>query len=271
MRLYEYVAGRIEDTNAWIAANARRLPRHVRGMMKLTMILRERQAAIHPQIVLDAEKVWRAQMPAVLGDPEDVGKWDPSKVTKFRHIVDMVKADFKKGESTMIVTHFKTELDLLQQALSKAKIRTEVLNGKTTPAKRTAMERYGNPATPTEIKEIIDETTFVPDDVINIIQSFIDGPRVLLLQIKAGGVGISLPWVHHVINTSPDWNPFLELQAIYRAYRINTRHNVRVTSMYFRDTVDTQIQTRQKKKFEESLEWTGDDPKSISEFISMPV
>jgi superfamily II DNA or RNA helicase len=34
-RLYEYVAGRIEDTNAWIAANARRLPRHVRGMMKL--------------------------------------------------------------------------------------------------------------------------------------------------------------------------------------------------------------------------------------------
>jgi SNF2 family DNA or RNA helicase len=270
-RLYEYVAGRIEDTNAWIAANARRLPRHVRGMMKLTMILRERQAAIHPQIVLDAEKVWRAQLPAVLGDPEDVGKWDPSKVTKFRHIVDMVKQDFKKGESTMIVTHFKTELDLLQQALAKAKIRTEVLNGKTTPAKRTAMESYGNPATPTEIKDIIDQTTFVPDDVIGVIQSFIDGPRVLLLQIKAGGVGISLPWVHHVINTSPDWNPFLELQAIYRAYRVNTRHNVRVTSMYFRNTVDTQIQNRQKTKFEQSLEWTGDAPESISEFISMPV
>jgi hypothetical protein len=200
-----------------------------------------------------------------------VGKWDPSKVTKFRHIVDMVKDDFKKGESTMIVTHFKTELELLQQALAKAGIKTEVLNGKTTPAKRTAMESYGNPATPTEIKTIIDETTFVPDDVIGVIQSFIDGPRVLLLQIKAGGVGISLPWVHHVINTSPDWNPFLELQAIYRAYRVNTRHNVRVTSMYFRDTVDTQIQTRQKTKFEQSLEWTGDNPESISEYISMPV
>jgi len=93
---------------------------------------------------------------------------------------------------------------------------------------------------------------------------------VLLLQIKAGGVGISLPWVHHVINTSPDWNPFLELQAIYRAYRINTKHNVRVTSMYFRNTIDTNIQLRQSLKFKESLKWTGDDPKSISEFIHMP-
>ena len=271
MRLYDYVSGRIDDTNDWIAANARRLPRHVRNTMKLTMILRERQAAIHPQIVLDAEKVWRAQMPAVLGDPADVGRWDTSKVTKFRHIVEMVKADQKKGESTMIVTHFKTELELLQQALIKAGIKTEVLSGKTPQKQRTKMEGYGNPATPTEIKDIIDETTFIPDDVINIINSFIDGPRVLLLQIKAGGVGISLPWVNHVVNTSPDWNPFLELQAVYRAYRINTRHNVRVTSMYFRDTVDTRIQDRQKLKFEQSLEWTGDDPKSISEFISMPV
>jgi SNF2 family DNA or RNA helicase len=183
----------------------------------------------------------------------------------------MVKADQKKGESTMIVTHFKTELELLQQALNKAGIKTEVLSGKTPQKQRTKMEGYGNPATPTEIKDIIDETTFIPDDVINIINSFIDGPRVLLLQIKAGGVGISLPWVNHVVNTSPDWNPFLELQAVYRAYRINTRHNVRVTSMYFRDTVDTRIQDRQKLKFEQSLEWTGDDPKSISEYISMPV
>jgi SNF2 family DNA or RNA helicase len=269
-KLYDYVAGRIEDANDWIAANGRHLPRHVRNTMKLTLILRERQAAIHPQIVLDAEKVWRAQMPN-MGDPDEVGKWNPSKVTKFRHIVEMVKADQKKGESTMIVTHFKTELDLLQQALGKAGIKTEVLNGKTPTKERTRMEGYGNPAKPHEIKNIIDEMTFVPDDVINIINSFIDGPRVLLLQIKAGGVGISLPWVHHVVNTSPDWNPFLELQAVYRAYRVNTRHNVRVTSMYFRNTVDTQIQDRQKTKFEQSLEWTGDAPESISEFISMPV
>lgn len=268
-RLYDYVSGRIEDTNAWIAANGNRLPRHVRGQMKLLLILRERQAAIHPQIVLDAEKVWRAQMPDVLGNPEDLVKWDPSKVTKFRHIVKMVQVDQAAFKSTMIVTHFNTELVLLRQALQMAGIQVEVLNGKTSGKQRTRMEGYGSSSSRMEIATILDP--FLPDDMIRLIQDFVDTPRVLLLQIRAGGVGISLPWVHHVVNMSPDWNPFLELQAVYRAYRINTRHDVQVTSMYFRNTIDTAIQKRQKEKFVKSLEWTGDKPESISEFISMPV
>jgi SNF2 family DNA or RNA helicase len=272
LRMYEYVSGRIDDVNDWIANNAYRLPRHVQGLMRATMILRQRQAAIHPQMVLDAEKVWRAQMPMMLGNPEDVGSWDPSKVTKFRHILDIVKRDQQKGESTMIVTHFKTELDLLKQLLESSGIQVKVLNGKTRPKERTKLEKHGNPITEAHVGGFLDRihSRDVPNDIIRLILSYIFQPCVLLLQIKAGGVGISLPWVHHVINTSPDWNPFLELQAIYRAYRINTKHNVRVTSMYFRNTIDTNIQQRQSLKFKESLKWTGDDPKSISEFIHMP-
>jgi len=84
-------------------------------------------------------------------------------------------------------------------------------------------------------------------------------------------VGLSLPWVDHVIHTSPDWNPFLEKQASYRALRATSRHDVRVTSMYFSRTIDTKIHERQASKFEASLEWTGDAPKTIAEYISMPV
>ena len=270
-QLYDYVSGRIDDANAWIQDNARRLPRHVRGHMKAVIMLRQRQAAIHPQMVLDAERVWRAQMPAVLGNPEDLESWDPTKVTKFRHIIEMIKQDQANGHCTMVVTHFKLEIDMLYKMLRDTKIRVEVLNGKTKPKDRAKLEGADNSASATEIKDLLDKTTFLPDDIINIINDFVGGPRVLLLQIRAGGVGISLPWVNHVINTSPDWNPFLELQAIYRAYRINTKHDVRVTSMYFRDTIDTDIQTRQVLKFQESLKWTGDAPESISEFIRMPV
>jgi SNF2 family DNA or RNA helicase len=273
LQLYDYVSGRIEDVNNWIAGNAHRLPRHVQGLMKATMILRERQAAIHPQMVLDAEKVWRAQMPAQLGNPDDVMGWDPSKVTKFRHIVKMVQDDQKRGLSTMIVTHFTTELNLLKSSLESKGIHVDVLNGKTKPADRTKLEGHATPTAAGHLGFLLDhaEGRPLPGVIIENILSFIYKPRVLLLQIRAGGVGISLPWVHHVVNTSPDWNPFLELQAIYRAYRINTRHDVRVTSMYFRNTVDTQIQDRQREKFVKSLEWTGDEPGSISEFISMPV
>jgi SNF2 family DNA or RNA helicase len=268
--MYDYVAGRIDETNAWIAAHAHRLPRHVRGQMLLLLQLRERQAAIHPQIVLDAERVWRMQMPEVLGNPDDLRTWDESKVTKFRYIMKMVRADQAKKRSTMIVTHFETELQLIKARLESAGIRPLVINGKTKAKERTAMQAINSDAPNLEIcrKAMFRQ---LPTDVMNIVESFLVAPRVLLLQIVAGGVGLSLPWVDHVIHTSPDWNPFLEKQASYRALRATSTHDVRVTSMYFSRTIDTQIQERQADKFEQSLEWTGDAPKTIAEYISMPM
>ena len=270
--LYEYVSGRIDETNAWIAANARRLPRHVQGQMLFLLQLRERQAAIHPQIVLDAEKVWRQQMPAevsaVIGSPDDVASWSGRSVTKFKHILEMVKADQRARQSTMIVTHFQSELNLIRERLEAIGVTPAVLTGKTTAKARTALESI-NSEDPAAIHAALDE--HLPDDVISIVSSFLYKPRVLLLQIAAGGVGLSLPWVHHVIHTSPDWNPFLEQQATFRALRATTPHDVRVTSLYFERTIDCTIQAKQAVKFEESLKWTGDLPQTISEFISMPV
>ena len=97
-----------------------------------------------------------------------------------------------------------------------------------------------------------------------------DKPTVIVLQIQAGGVGISLPWVHHVINAAPDWNPFLEKQAIYRAYRANTPHDVNVTAMYFKNTIEIDMQTRQAEKMKRAAEWLNDPLESISAYVSMP-
>ena len=270
--MYEYVAGRIDEANAWIAANARRLPRHVQGQMLFLLQLRERQAAIHPQIVLDAERVWRRQMPAeiadVVGRPDEIVNWNTRNVTKFRHILEMVNADQAARQSTMIVTHFQTEMNLIKERLVSVGITPVILNGKSTPKARTALEHINEE--PEElIYEVLDR--HLPDDVISLVSGFLFKPRVLLLQIAAGGVGLSLPWVHHVIHTSPDWNPFLEQQATFRALRATTKHDVRVSSMYFERTIDCTIQAKQAIKFEESLKWTGDLPQTISEFISMPV
>jgi hypothetical protein len=234
--------------------------------------LRERQAAIHPQIVLDAEKVWRQQMPAevsaVIGSPDDVASWSGRSVTKFKHILEMVKADQRAKQSTMIVTHFQSELNLIRDRLVSNGIMPSILTGKTSAKARTALESV-NAEDPAAIHAALDE--HLPDDVISVVSSFLYKPRVLLLQIAAGGVGLSLPWVHHVIHTSPDWNPFLEQQATFRALRATTPHDVRVTSLYFERTIDCTIQAKQAVKFEESLKWTGDLPQTISEFISMPV
>ena len=43
--------------------------------------------------------------------------------------------------------------------------------------------------------------------------------RGLIIQIDAGGQGLNLQEAEHVINTTPDWNPCLEAQAVARVWR----------------------------------------------------
>lgn len=263
--LYDYVAERIDETEEWINRNRAVLPWRVRGQMMLTLILRKRQAAIHPQLVLNAEKVWARQM----GEEYNC-VWNPDMVTKINKIAELVGADQKAGKNTLIVTHFAEEMKLIKDRLDKDGVRIRMLNGKTSPKKRAELEKKD--MTSRAEAELVKSVLPLPDDVIGNIMSFLDTtPEVVILQIQAGGVGISLPWVHHVINAAPDWNPFLEQQSIYRAYRVTTKHDVTVTSMYFRDTIELDMQKRQADKMTAGAEWLGDPIESVSEYIRMPI
>lgn len=233
--MYDYVSHRIDETNEWVQRNRSVVPWRMRGQIMLTMIMRKRQAAIHPQLVLNAEKVWAKQMGEIIPD------WDSKKVTKLNKIIDLVSEDQRSKKNTMIITHFKVELDIIYERLIAEGIRTFTLDGSTPSDDRRTLETINT-----------------------------DIPTVIVLQIQAGGVGISLPWVHHVINAAPDWNPFLEKQAIYRAYRANTMHDVNVTAMYFKDTIEIYMQRRQVEKMKKAAEWLNDPFESISAYVSMP-
>ena len=52
--------------------------------------------------------------------------------------------------------------------------------------------------------------------------------KVLIIQIKAGGVGLNLQQFTSVFIISPDWNPSNEIQAIARAHRIGQSKKVEV-------------------------------------------
>jgi superfamily II DNA or RNA helicase len=100
-KMYDYVSHRIDETNDWVQRNRSVVPWRMRGQIVLTMIMRKRQAAIHPQLVLNAEKVWAKQMGEVIPD------WDSKKVTKLNKIMDLVSEDQRSKKNTMIITHFK--------------------------------------------------------------------------------------------------------------------------------------------------------------------
>ena len=274
--MYDFVAQRIDQQAQWLAANRNHLPHHVVGAMIILQMLRERQATIHPQIVLNAEKVWRNAWNHALGVGAnvEVPEWDKTRVTKINHVLKMVKADQAAHKSTLVITHFKDEIALIAERLETAKVPYKVLNGKTGKVERRRIETHEGGMNRTYTDAFVNKWSLqkinrpIPEDIMRTILTFTHRPTVVLMQIQAGGVGLSLPWIHHVINMSPDWNPFLERQAIFRAYRLTTKHDVRVTQMFLQDTIDRTIHTKQMQKLARSLFWTGDDESTIHDFAA---
>ena len=68
-----------------------------------------------------------------------------------------------------------------------------------------------------------------------------DGPPVMLLSLKAGGVGLNLTAADHVYLLDPWWNPAVEDQAADRTHRIGQNHPVFVHRLVAEDTVEERI------------------------------
>lgn len=77
-----------------------------------------------------------------------------------------------------------------------------------------------------------------------------DGPRILIVSIKCGGVGLNLVSANHVFIMEPWWNPAFEHQAIDRAYRIGQTKDVFITRFVCAETVEERIKLIQEDKME---------------------
>jgi len=93
----------------------------------------------------------------------------------------------------------------------------------------------------------IDGSTEGRGDVVNEFQSD-SGPDILLLSLKAGGLGLTLTRADHVYIVDPWWNPAAEDQAADRAYRIGQNNPVFVHRLVARDTIEEKILKLQAHK-----------------------
>jgi len=75
-----------------------------------------------------------------------------------------------------------------------------------------------------------------------------DGPSLMLISLKAGGVGITLTAADHIFIMDPWWNPAIEDQAADRAHRIGQENPVLVHRLVAENTVEDRILLLQKKK-----------------------
>ncbi|KAL0457032.1 UNVERIFIED_CONTAM: DNA repair protein B [Sesamum latifolium] len=72
--------------------------------------------------------------------------------------------------------------------------------------------------------------------------------RILLMSLKAGGVGLNLTAASNVFLMDPWWNPAVEEQAIMRIHRIGQKRTVRVRRFIVMDTVEERMQQVQARK-----------------------
>ena len=139
-----------------------------------------------------------------------------TKVEVLCSSLDEVVAD---GHKALVFSQWTSFLDLLEPHLVAHNLRFGRLDGSTRD-RASVVEEFQRP----------------------------DGPDVLLLSLKAGGVGLNLTAADHVFLLDLWWNPAVEEQAADRAHRIGQDNPVFVHRIVARDTVEERILALQQSK-----------------------
>ncbi|XP_056599172.1 helicase-like transcription factor isoform X3 [Triplophysa dalaica] len=75
-------------------------------------------------------------------------------------------------------------------------------------------------------------------------------PTIMLLSLKAGGVGLNLTTASRVFLMDPAWNPAAEDQCVDRCHRLGQSRDVVITKFIVKDSVEENMVKIQKKKQE---------------------
>ncbi|VDB84343.1 unnamed protein product [Peniophora sp. CBMAI 1063] len=95
-------------------------------------------------------------------------------------------------------------------------------------------------------------------------------PKIMVISLKAGGVGLNLTCANHVFMMDCWWNSATENQAIDRVHRIGQEKTVYVRHFIIEDTIEGRILQIQKRKtalvkeaFRGKSGGSGADPESV--------
>ena len=125
------------------------------------------------------------------------------------------------GEKAIVFSQWTAMLDLLEPCLKSAGIHFRRLDGTMSLAAR---------------ERALSEFEEKPD------------VTVILMSLKAAGLGVNLTCANHVILSDVWWNPTVEEQAIDRAHRIGQTREVHVVRFTVRGTVEDRILALQDRK-----------------------
>lgn len=135
---------------------------------------------------------------------------------KLRQLLELLQTVVDEGESALVFTQFRDMGEILCDTIEASLgVRPQFLHGGLSAATRG---------------KIVDD-----------FQQGKDPSPVLILSLRAGGVGLNLTRANHVFHFDRWWNPAVEDQATDRAYRIGQTKDVQVHKMICTGTLEERI------------------------------
>lgn len=184
------------------------------NVIMFELLLRLRQACQHPQLVFNGfvRKYVKAKNFVVARRLQDETKWRNHLSSKHAYLFNEMESH--PTESSLVFCQFTEEIRILEKQCLNRGIECRCFDGSVAVSTRNSI-----------LRECKESTT----------------PIVLLIQIRAGGVGLNLQTFSRVYILSPDWNPCNEIQAMARSHRMGQLRNVvvkRLVLQFDKDDLD---------------------------------
>jgi SNF2 family DNA or RNA helicase len=155
---------------------------------------------------------------------------------KCERLIDMLEELLEEGDAALIFTQYREMGHILERVI-KARLgaATFFLHGGT-PAKGR-------------------------DDMIQKFQEQNGAPRIFLLSLRAGGLGLNLTAANHVFHFDRWWNPAVESQATDRAHRVGQTRTVQVHKFVCIGTMEERIDRllSEKQALADQIVGSGDE------------
>lgn len=161
---------------------------------------------------------------------------DPMPSVKLDLAREVILQAIDSGHRLLLFSQFTSVLDLFPDWLKKTRIPFERIDGSTGDRQRRVDKFNGDASIP-----------------------------VLLLSLKAGGVGLNLTGADTVIHYDQWWNPMIEDQATDRTHRIGQTRTVTAIKLVVKNTIEEKILRLQDAKRDLFNTLLADSPASLGD------
>ena len=199
-----------------------------RGLVLATLV-RLKQICNHPAQLLGEES-----------GPDSSEPPDPNRSGKCIRLIEMLDEVIAAGDSALVFTQFRRMGVILAHILRhELDHETLLLHGGTPRIQRQRIvEAFQDPRSATP---------------------------VMVISLKAGGVGLNLTAANHVFHFDRWWNPAVENQATDRAFRIGQTRRVQVHKFVVRGTLEERIDEMLQRKAELAQQIIGSGEKWLTD------